>query len=56
MKERTSPIVDITLGQILGFKQTGIGKAGLVAFIRIFGILAIITDRAVNHELLLMVL
>jgi hypothetical protein len=37
VKETKSPIVDITLGQILGVKQTGIGKAGLTALIQKFG-------------------
>ena len=38
VKETTSSIPDITLGQILSVKQTGIGKAGLVALIQKYGL------------------
>jgi hypothetical protein len=38
VKETNSPLPDITLGLILGVKQTSLGKAGLIALIRKYGI------------------
>jgi predicted RNA binding protein YcfA (HicA-like mRNA interferase family) len=36
--ERREPLIDKTLGQILGLEQTGIGKAGLADLIEKYGL------------------